>query len=85
MECRQSGIGIDGSFMLFYSARKKRNKKTKKSVSPAQEFAETLGSMGLDCTEKQVSSALSEIYPEGTEGQVQGVIIRELYRHLKQM
>ena len=58
LECKQSGIGIDGSFMLFYSPRKKRTKKTKKSVSPAQEFAETLVSMGLDCSEKEVSWSL---------------------------
>ena len=85
LESRQSGIGVDGSFMLFYSPRKKRTKKTKMSVSPAQEFAETLNSMGLDCSEKEVSSALSEIYPEGTEGLVQGLVVRELYRYLKQM
>ena len=25
LECRQSGIGVDGSYMLFYSPRKKEN------------------------------------------------------------
>jgi hypothetical protein len=90
LECRQSGIGVDGSFMLFYSPRKKDNQKrisktTKLQILKCKEFAETLESMGLDCSEKDVSIALSELYPEGTEGQDQGVVIRDLYRHLKQM
>ena len=87
LECRQSAIGVDGSFMLFYSPRKKeskpRSKTTKKSVSAHQEFADTLESMGLECSEKDVSAALSELYPDGTEGIDQGLIIRELYRFLK--
>jgi len=90
LEARQSGVGVDGSFMLFYSPRKKETKpRVSKTVKltdlMCHEFTETLNSMGLICTGKEVSSALSEIYPDGTEGQDQGVIIRELYRHLKQM
>jgi hypothetical protein len=89
-ECRQSGVGIDGSFMLFYSPRKKETKpRAFKTVNltdlKCKEFVETLNSMGLDCPDKEVSIALSELYPEGTEGQDQGVVIRELYRHLKQL
>jgi hypothetical protein len=88
LESRQSGIGADGSYMLFYSPRKKegRSKKsinTKKNYSVHQEFAETLESMGLDCSEKDVSAAISELYPDGVENIDQGLIIRELYRFLK--
>ena len=89
LECRQSGVGVDGSFMLFYSPRKKDTKSkfktTQKTVSLHQEFAEILESMGLDCSTKDVSSSLSELYPDGTEGVEQGLVVRELYRHLKQM
>ena len=88
LESRNSGIGADGSYMLFYSPRKKeghskKSKKTNKTNSIYQEFAETLESMGLDCSEKDVSAALSELYSDGTEGIDQGLIIRELYRFLK--
>ena len=88
LESRNSGIGVDGSYMLFYSLRKKEghSKKTikcNKTNSISKEFAETLGSMGLNCSEKDVSAALSELYPDGTEGIDQGLIIRELYRFLK--
>ena len=85
LESKQSGIGVDGSYMLFYSPRKKegQSKKTKKNRSVTSEFAETLESMGLDCSEKDISFAISELYPDGTENIDQGLVIRELYRFLK--
>lgn len=88
LEARQTGIGADGSYMLFYSPRKKegqskKSKNSRKKDSIYQEFTETLESMGLDCSEKDVSAALSELYPEGVENIDQGLVIRELYRFLK--
>ncbi len=86
LECRQSGIGVDGSFMLFYSPRKNGTTYTpkKKQVDPViTELTETLTTMGLDITVKQVQQGLSEIYPDGTNGEEQGVIIRELFRYFK--
>ena len=86
LECRLSGIGVDNSFMLFYSPRKKETKPRPKKVDPQiKELTETLGSMGLEITVEQVQKSLSELYPEGTDTVEQGVIIRELYRHLKQL
>jgi hypothetical protein len=87
VECRQSGIGIDGSFMLFYSSRKNGTAShlRKKKIDPVvKELAETLESMGLDVTVEQVQQGLGEVYPDGTEGIEQGVVIRELFRCLKQ-
>ena len=86
LEARQSGIGCDGSFMLFYSPRKKGTKmRTKKIDSQTKELTETLGSMGLETTVEQVQQSLPELYPDGTEGQDQGLVVRELFRHLKQL
>ena len=87
IECRQSGIGIDGSFMLFYSPRKKETTsriRGKKIDSAVKEMTETLESMGLDVTVEQVKQGLSEIYPDGTSEVEQGVVVRELFRCLKQ-
>ena len=86
IECRQSGIGIDGSFMLFYSPRKKERvsdlKKTK--IDPqVKEMTETLQTMGLGVSIKQVQQGLSELYPDGITEQDQGLVIRELFRYLK--
>ncbi len=88
IEARQTGIGYDGSsMMLFYSPRKNgiTSMPKKQKVDPiVKEMAETLSSMGLEVTVKQVQQAIVEIYPDGTDGQEQGVIIRELFRFLKQ-
>ncbi len=86
LECRQSGIGVDGSFMLFYSPRKNGTaSNVRKKIDPqVKELADTLTTMGLDITVKQVQQGLSEIYPDGTNGEEQGVVIRELFRYLKQ-
>ena len=90
LECRNSGIGVDGSFMLFYSPRKKENTNSKKVGrnqtklnSPYADISETLKQMGLEVSVKQVQQGLSEIYPDGTDGVEQGVVIRELFRYLK--
>ncbi len=88
LECRQSGIGVDGSFMLFYSRRKKNgttSKTGRKKIDPViKELTETLQTMGLDITVKQVQQGLIEIYPDGTNGEDQGIVVRELFRYFKQ-
>ena len=87
LECRETGIGADGSFMLFYSPRKKEtiSHGRKKKIDPqVKELTETLQEMGLETTVEQVQQGLIEIYPEGTDAVEQGVVIRELYRYFKQ-
>ena len=86
LECRQSGIGVDGSFMLFYSPRKTENVShlRKKKVDPmVKELTETLQEMGLETTLEQVQKAMSELYPDGIDNQDQGVVVRELFRFFK--
>ena len=86
LDCRSSGIGVDDSFMLFYSPRKSANVsdlKKKKADPVVKEFAEILESMGLETAFNEVQKALSVLYPDGTGEVEQGVIIRELYRHFK--
>jgi hypothetical protein len=87
LEARETGIGADGSFMLFYSPRKKESvsQSRKKKVDPkVQELTDTLVEMGLETTAQQVQDALEELFPEGTGKQDQGLVIRNVYRHLKQ-
>ena len=86
LECRQSGIGVNGSYMLFYSPRTNENNinKGRKKIDPqAKELVETLESMGLDITVKQVQQGLIEVYPDGIDGIEQGLVVRELFRHFK--
>ena len=90
IECRHLGIGVDGSYMLFYSPRKKTNTNSKKVGrtqpklnSPYIDITETLQEMGLDVTGSQVQQGISELYPDGIDSLEQGVVIRELFRHFK--
>ena len=87
IEARQSGIGADGSFMLFYSPRKSANVSDlrRKKIDPViKELADTLQTMGLDVNAKQVQQGLSEIYPDGINDQEQGLVVRELFRYFKE-
>lgn len=87
IEIRQTGIGVNGSMLLFYSPRQNGNspKRRKQKISPeVQEYVETLKAMGLEVLPKQVQVALNELYSDGMENTDQGLVIRELYRHLKQ-
>ena len=88
LECRQSGIGANGSYMLFYSPRKSemvsRGRK-KKTVDPVlEELGEILEAMGVDVAFQEVQKALDKLYPDGTEGIDRGLVTRELYRYFKQ-
>ena len=86
MTCRQSGIGVDGSYMLFYSPRKteRLSHLGKKKIDPqVKELVETLQTMGQDVNMKQVQQGVSELYPDGFENQDQGLVVRELFRHFK--
>ena len=90
IECRQTGVGVNGSYMLFYSPRKsetvsdlKSRKKTEKVDSHIEELIEILKNMNMDVTAQQVKQGLLEIYPSGVDKIEQGVVIRELFRFLK--
>ena len=87
---RVNGIGHNGEFYLFYSPRSSSNfsspqkntatKVDKKSV----EIMETLNQMGLEAKAEQISEALKTLYPEGHDNIEEGLLIRDLYRILKQ-
>ena len=87
LEARETGIGADGSYMLFYSTRKKEtvSHSKKRKIDPVtKELGEMLESMGLETAFEEVQKALEELYPDGTEGIDQGLVTRELYRYFKQ-
>jgi len=86
---RTSGISNNGEFYLFYEPRSSISfapqKKTTPKVDPkTAELADTLISMGLEVDTTQVSDALKSIHPEGYDTIEGGLLIRELYRYLKQ-
>ena len=84
---RSTGMGYNNQPYLFYSPRtnpgKPRGKKSSPINSKYKEFALTLEQMGLEASVEQVSNALAELYPDGSGNIDEGVVIRELFRHLK--
>lgn len=87
LESRHSGIGADGSYLLFYSSRKKTKVsqvRQKKTDPVTQELGEILESMGVETAFNEVQKALDKLYPDGTDGVDQGLVTRELYRYFKQ-
>lgn len=88
LRVKSTGIGINGQYILFYSPRRKPQneaQKPKRTKAPKhQDLVDTLSVMGLEVTGEQMESALNELYPNGINGKDQGLVIRELYRFLKQ-
>lgn len=87
-EVKQTGVGCNGQYILFYSPRKKNNngtrKTTPKKISKYQDITETLITMGLDVSSKDVETAVNSLYPQGIGDSDQGVVIREIFRFFKQ-
>lgn len=86
---RQTGIGSNGQYILFYTPRKNTGSTPRKSVpkkvSKYQDIRDALTTMGLDLAEEQVSKAVADLFPEGIENKDQGIVIRELFRHFKKV
>jgi hypothetical protein len=86
LNVKETNVGANGQYILFYSPRKNTAtaKKTAKKINPIySEFTDTLNSMGLDTTPNEVQKAIEELYPDGIDGIDGGVVIREIFRHLK--
>ena len=86
---RVSGISHKGEFYLFYeprsSAPSSPQKKTATKVdSKVAELVDTLNHMGLKVNAKEAYESLKSLYPEGHSEIDDGLLIRELFRFLKQ-
>ena len=85
-EIRQTGIGFNGQYILFYSCRKNNEEKAKRRTKSNPEYGEmvsTLNNMGLTVNSSDIERALRELYPEGYDRQDMGIVIRQLFRFLK--
>ena len=88
LEVRQSGIGCNGEYVLFYE----RRTPSAPSIQPPSRRApnaglvEGLKSLGLsNVTQTQVAAAVAAVYPNGTDGVDEAVVIRSVYRHLRRL
>lgn len=97
LTARETGIGVDGEFVIFYERRSTSDvsrtetvRSAKRSVKPepvvqSSPLADGLRSLGLDVTSDQIESALTACYPTGTDGDEESNILRTVFRHLKRV
>lgn len=81
-EIRETGIGLNGQYILFYSPRKTSATKVQKSSGsmvqkkeiPAeyQELVDTLNQMGVEVSGEQVSEVVGKLYPDGLQKKCTG-------------
>jgi len=92
LEIRESNIGFNGQYALFYSPRKPKleteNAPVQKSKPPKvdktlQEFCDTLGKMGMTVGTAEIGTALKHLYPDGMGSRDHGVVLRDLYKYFK--
>lgn len=85
---RETGVTLTGEYVLFYPPRQPRTHAPKKQSRPKKEspwkdIRETLLQMGLEVSDEQVAEAVGAVFPEGINGQDMGVVVREIFRFIK--
>jgi hypothetical protein len=94
---RTSGVGIDGSAVIFYrrertpspaavSITSVRARRRASSQQPNRfaDLVSGLHALGVSQADEQsVSSAVAELFPSGIEGQQESDVLRTLFRHLR--
>ncbi|MCE9525561.1 MAG: hypothetical protein K8R36_05855 [Planctomycetales bacterium] len=88
---RQTGMGVDGRYVLFYGARKAKTTvpapKPSKPTKPTERYGELiegLRALGMaTVTEAQVAQAVASLYPHGIQGEEEGSLIRALWMYLR--
>jgi predicted DNA-binding transcriptional regulator AlpA len=83
---RQTGIGCNGEYVLFYERREKPPVTATTSVRRPDHsvLIEGLKSLGLNgVTAAQIDQALTTNFPNGTANIDEAVVLRLVYRHLR--
>jgi hypothetical protein len=94
LEVRQSCIGCNGEFVIFYerspidemapTSRKLRTAPTPASGISTSNLLAGLASVGLTgLTPEQIEQAIVRCYPNGPSGHDEGTVLRTLNRHLR--
>ena len=82
IKARETGVGVNGEYVLFYERQAKAEVKEAKPDYTA--LLEGLGALGLtSITAEQVEAALAVCFPKGTNGQDEANVLRVVFRHLK--
>lgn len=89
LTARRTGIGCDGRFVVFYERTPAgRPSSPAPRRTPRQDrggLVEALKGLGLsNVTASQVEEAVATTFPSGTGGVEEAVVLRTVYRHLRQ-
>jgi len=90
LNARETGIGVDGEFVIFYERRTASDvsrtatvKQPKSQPAASSPLADGLRSLGMEVSSDQIKAALIACYPTGTDGEDEANILRTVFRHLK--
>ncbi len=81
LRARESGIGCNKEYVLFYDRRPKQESSGTKDYSSLIDGLKNLGLVGV--TNQQVEASLAICFPKGTQGNNDSDILRSVFRHLK--
>lgn len=91
---RQTGVGVDGSVVIFYRREgrpvdharpvRSRRRALAPEASPHAELAASLRGLGINqADDRSVAEAVSVCFPHGIGGQQPNDLIRVLFRHFR--
>lgn len=92
---RRTGVGIDGSAVIFYRRDKasvttgtaaplRRRPRASAQPSRLAELIESLRGLGITKADEQsVGEAITQYFPSGLDGQQESDVIRVLFRHFR--
>ena len=89
LRIRETGIGLNGKPVLFYSMRKKRNgkgaqKRENEGVEHFKNLSTSLRELGIKATVAEVQDAIKALFPEGLPNdRDDSSIIPDLFRYLR--
>ena len=85
MRVRETGIGVNNEYVIFYERQTVESKPSERKVKSSHaSLIDGLKALGLSgVTSEQVESALVVVFPKGTTGQDDAAILRAVFRQLK--
>jgi len=85
LRVRETGIGVNGEYVLFYEKRDDAPKPSKnKPTADHAELIDGLEQLGVrDLTNERVEAAIATTFPGGIAGEDPRIVLRRLFQTLK--
>jgi len=86
LSVRETGIGANGEYILFYERRPDGESQTRRPIAAKADsgLLDGLRSLGMgEVTQRQVDAALKAAFPNGTSEADDSDVLRTVFRHLR--